>query len=163
MIFRPFRLFLLTILLLVWSGRRAGAQPYGLVNGTPIGPYLNGSLPKTSPNSTATYDVAVAFTNLVFNQPLYLTQYPGTNYMVIIEKAGVIRLFPNRPDAGAADIKTFLDIHTRIFNVSDSGMTCIVFHPEFGQAGSTNRGYIYVTYKWRPNPDLGANADFAYY
>lgn len=160
---RLFRLLSFTFFLLVLSGRWAGAQPYGLSNAAPIGGYLNGTLPTASPNSSATYDVTVAFTNLVFNQPLYLTQYPGTNYLVVIEKAGVIRLFPNRPNASAAEVKTFIDIQSRIFNVSDSGMTCIAFHPEFGVAGSTNRGYVYITYKWRPNPDLGANPDFAYY
>ena len=139
------------------------AQPYGLTNGSAIGAYFNGKLPATAPNPNAAYDVTIAYTNLVFNQPLYLCPYPGTNYMVVIEKAGMIRLFPNRPNAAPADEKLFLDISSRIFNVSDSGMTCIAFHPQFGQAGSTNRGFVYITYKWRPNPDLGANADFAYY
>lgn len=139
------------------------AQPYGLNEGTAIAPYLNGTLPSSAPNANATYEVAVAYTNLVFNQPLFLTPYPGTNWQVVIEKAGVIRIFPNRPDAKANEIKTFLDIHNKVYNVSDSGMTAIAFHPEFGVSGSPNRGYVYVTYKWRPNPDFGANGDFAYY
>ncbi len=151
----------LSFLALNWS--LAQAQPYGLTNATPFGAFLNGALPASAPNSSATYDVTIAYTNLVFNQPLYLTQYPRTNYLTLVEKAGIIRIFPNRPDALASEVKVFLDFHNQIFNVSDSGMTCIAFHPEFGQAGSTNRGYVYVTYKWRPNPDLGANADFAYY
>lgn len=139
------------------------AQPYGLSSGTAIGSYLNSSLPTTAPNVSATYDVTVAYTNLVFNLPLYLTTCPGTNLMVLIEKNGTIRTFPNRPNAANAEVKTFLDISSRVYNSSDSGMTAIVFHPEFGVPGSTNRGYVYVTYKWRPNPDLGANAAFAYY
>ena len=60
------------------------------------------------------------------------------------------------------EVLPFLDISSRTFTLSDSGMTGLAFHPEFGQAGSTNRGYVYVTYKWRPNPDLGANPDYAY-
>ena len=139
------------------------AQPYGLNSGTAIGSYLNSSLPTTAPNVSATYDVTVAYTNLVFNLPLYLTPYPKTNWLVLIEKNGTIRLFPNRPDAAAGDVKTLLDISSRVFNISDSGMTAIAFHPEFGVSGSTNRGYFYITYKWRPNPDLGANVDFSYY
>ncbi len=139
------------------------AQPYGLNQGTAIGSYLNSTLPTTAPNVSATYDVTVAYTNLVFNQPLFLTTYPGTNLMVLIEKAGVIRTFPNRPNVATAKDKTFLDISGRVVTISDSGMTAIAFHPEFGVAGSTNRGYVYITYKWRPNPDLGANADFSFY
>ena len=40
-------------------------------------------------------------------------------------------------------------------------MTWLVFHPEFGQAGSPNRGYVYITYKWKPAS--GGNADEAYW
>ena len=76
------------------------AQPYGLTNGTAIGAYVNNTLPTMAPNSAATYDVTVAYTNLVFNQPLFLIPYPHTNLQMVIEKAGVIRIFPNRPDVG---------------------------------------------------------------
>ncbi len=139
------------------------AQPYGLNQAAAIGPYLNNTLPASAPNVSATYDVTVAYTNLVFNQPLFLTPYPRTNWMALIEKAGLIRIFPNKPDVAPGEVKVFLDIRSRVFTISDSGMTAIAFHPDFGLPGSTNRGYVYVTYKWRPNPDLGANVDFAYY
>ena len=139
------------------------AQPYGLTQGTAIGAYLNSTVPTTAPNVSATYDVTVAYTNLVFNQPLYLTRYPNTNWMALIEKAGVIRLFQNTPGVTAGEIQTFLNISSRVYNSSDSGMTAIAFHPQFGVPGSTNRGFVYITYKWRPNPDLGANGAFAYY
>lgn len=139
------------------------AQPYGLNQGAAIGAYLNGTVPTTAPNVSASYDVTVAYTNLVFNQPIYLTPYPNTNWMVLIEKAGVIRLFQNTPGVTSGSVQTFLNISSRVYTSSDSGMTAIVFHPEFGVPGSTNRGFVYVTYKWRPNPDLGANGAFAYY
>ncbi len=155
---------LLSILIgiLVVTGR-GYAQSYGLNSGAAIGAYLNNSLPTTAPNSTATYDVTVAYTNLVFNLPLFLTPYPRTNLMVLIEKNGIIRTFPNRPNVGVSEVNVLLDISSKVFNISDSGMTAIAFHPEFGIPGSPNRGYVYVTYKWRPNPDLGANVDFSYY
>jgi glucose/arabinose dehydrogenase len=153
-------LLLLAVFVLAISLR---AQPYGLSNGAPFTAYLNGQLPTTAPNPNAAYDVTVAYTNLVFNLPLYLCAYPGTNYMVVIEKNGVIRLFPNRQNAATAEVKTFLDLTGKVFTTSDCGMTCIAFHPQFGQPGSTNRDYVYVTYKWRPSPDLGANVDFSYY
>ena len=151
-------------LLLLWilAAASLGAQPYGLNTATPIGPFLNNILPHTPPNSTATWDVEVAYTNLVFFQPMFLAPYARTNWEVLIEKPGIISMFPNRPDAASSDVLVFLDISSRVFTASDSGMTGIAFHPEFGQPGSTNRGFVYVTYKWRPNPDLGANADYAY-
>ena len=154
---------LIAALLLVVCAGSLPAQPYGLTNGAAFTAYLSGKLPTTAPNPSASYDVTVAYTNLTFNLPLYLTAYPGTNYMVLIEKGGVIRIFPNRPDAATSEVKVFLDISSRVFTTSDCGMTGIAFHPQFGQAGSTNRGFVYITYKWRPSPDLGANTDFSYY
>jgi uncharacterized repeat protein (TIGR03806 family) len=153
-------LLLISICLLVPF--RMQAQPYGLDNATAVGPYLNNVFPHSAPNSTAKWDVEVAYTNMVFDQPMYMTPYPRTNWQVLVEKPGIIYMFPNRRDMVTNDMRVFLDIRSRLYTVSDSGMTGIAFHPEFGQPGSTNRGFVYVTYKWRPNPDLGANGDYAY-
>src|SRR6266536_3595463 len=140
------------------------AQPYGLTNPVPVGGFLNGIFPATAPNSGATFDVEVAYTNLSpFNLPIYMTAHPLTNAMVLIEKNGRLRMFPNRRDVTDAEVTTILDISSRVFNVSDSGMTGIAFHPQFGQPSSTNRGFVYITYKWRPIPDGGANADYAFW
>jgi uncharacterized repeat protein (TIGR03806 family) len=139
-------------------------QPYGLTNAVPVGGYFNGTFPPAAPNSGATFDVEVAYTNLSpFNLPIYMTAHPLTNAMVLIEKNGRIRMFPNRRDVMDAEVTTILDINSRVFNVSDSGMTGIAFHPQFGQPASTNRGFVYITYKWRPTPDGGANADYAFW
>ena len=40
----------------------------------------------------------------------------------------------------------FLDITTGLSTVQDSGLINMVFHPQYGQAGSPNRNYIYVYY-----------------
>src|SRR5258706_7324751 len=137
----------------------APAQPYGLTNAVPVGGFLNGVLPVAAPNSGATFDVEVAYTNLSpFNLPIYMTAHPLTNAMVLIEKNGRIRMFPHRRDVSDAEVTTILDLSSKVFNVSDSCMTGIAIHTEFGQAGSTNRGFVYITYKWPPNPACGANS-----
>ena len=105
------------LLVLIFTIGNLFAQPYGLTNGTALGPYLNNTLPTSAPNTSATYDVTIAYTNLVFNQPLYLTSYPKTNWQVLIEKAGMIRIFPNRPDVQTSEVKLFLDISSRVFNI----------------------------------------------
>jgi uncharacterized repeat protein (TIGR03806 family) len=146
------------------SGFIANSQPYGLTNAVPVGGFLNGIFPASAPNSGATFDVEVAYTNLSpFNLPIYMTAHPLTNAMVLIEKNGRIRMFPNRPDVSNAEVTTVLDFSSKVFTVSDSGMTGIAFHPQFGQPASTNRGFVYITYKWRPNPDSGANADYSFW
>jgi uncharacterized repeat protein (TIGR03806 family) len=155
---------LAAVLVIALSGFIANAQPYGLTNAVPVGGFLNGILPPAAPNSGATFDVEVAYTNLSpFNLPIYMTTHPLTNAMVLIEKNGRIRMFPNRPDVSNAEVTTILDLSSKVFTVSDSGMTGIAFHPQFGQPASTNRGFVYITYKWRPNPDGGANADYSFW
>ncbi|HEX5220256.1 MAG TPA: PQQ-dependent sugar dehydrogenase, partial [Verrucomicrobiae bacterium] len=138
------------------------AQPYGLDQPQAIGPYLNNVFPPTAPSSSASWNVEIAFTNATFDQPMFLLPYPGTNRLVILHKPGRISTFPNRPDVQQFEVLPFLDISARTFTVSDSGLTGMAFHPEFGQAGSTNRGFIYITYKWRP-PGATGNPDYAFW
>jgi len=150
--------------LFVLSSFTVHAQSYGLTNPVPVSGFLNGIFPTAAPNSRATFDVELAYTNLSpFNLPIYMIAHPLTNAIVLIEKNGRIRMFPNRQDVTDAEVTTILDISSRVFNVSDSGMTGIAFHPQFGQPASTNRGFVYITYKWRPNPDGGANADYSFW
>ncbi len=139
----------------------SNAQPYGLDQPEPIGAYLNGVFPHTAPSATASWNVAVAFTNITFDQPIFMLPYPGTNRLVMVHKTGRITTFPNRLNALQSEEVPFLDISSRTFTVSDSGLTGCAFHPEFGQPGSTNRGFFYVTYKWRPT-DVSGSGDFAY-
>jgi uncharacterized repeat protein (TIGR03806 family) len=155
-----FKPVLLGLALLSFA-RVATAQPYGLAQPQPIGPYLNNVFPATAPNVSASWTVEVAFTNLTVDQPMFLTPYPGTNRLLVIRKPGQIVMFENRRSVSNAEVQVFLDIQSRVFTVSDSGMTGLAFHPEFRQPGSTNRGYFYVTYKWRPAGT--ANSEYAYW
>jgi len=152
-----------TVFSLLFAACVATAQPYGLDQPQAIGPYLNNIFPPTAPASSASWNVEIAFTNVTFDQLMFMLPYPGTNRLVMLYKPGRIATFPNRRDVQPSEILPFLDISARTFTVSDSGLTGMAFHPEFGQPGSTNRGYIYITYKWRPNPDNGANSEYAYW
>ncbi|MDB6018444.1 MAG: Laminin sub domain 2 [Pedosphaera sp.] len=159
------KLSVVAALILGWMLITVGvldAQPYGLNQPSPVGAYLNNIFPHTAPSSTASWHVEVAFTNIVFDQPIFMLPYPGTNRLVMVHKTGRITTFPNRRDALPAEEMAFLDISARTFTASDSGMTGVAFHPEFGQAGSTNRGYFYVTYKWRPTTVGTGFPDYAY-
>jgi len=97
-------------LAIVFFAFHVPAQPYGLTNAVPVGAFLNGVMPPATPNSGTTYDVEVAYTNLsAFNLPIYLTAHPLTNAMVLIEKNGRIRMFPNRRDVTDAEVTTILE------------------------------------------------------
>ena len=84
-----------------------------------------------------------AFPNLTFTQPVYLTHSnDGTNRIFVIQKNGLIKVFPN--DSTVATATTFLDLSSRIITgggSSEQGLLGIAFHPNYAQ-----NGYFYVDY-----------------
>ena len=86
--------------------------------------------------------MADAFPNLSFTDPVAMKPEPNGNRLFVVGKLGQIWYFDNDP---AATTKTlFLDIASRVQVTDNAGLVGLVFHPEFGQAGSPNRGYFYI-------------------
>ncbi len=133
------------------------AQP-GLDAPEAIGPFLNGRFPPIEPSAAAEWSVQETYTGININLPTHLVPYPGTNKLLCLAKEGRIFLFEDNPAASGTEV--FLDHRSQTFTSSDCGMTWLVFHPEFGQESSPNRGYVYITYKWKP---AGGNGSEAYW
>lgn len=130
----------------------------GLDGPVAIGAFLNNSFPSVEPTGISEWTVRETFMGINISLPMHLAPYPGTNKLLCVAKEGRVFLFENTP--GATVTETFLDLRSKVFNSSDSGMTWLVFHPEFGQLGSAKRGFVYVTYKWKP---AGGNGSEAYW
>jgi glucose/arabinose dehydrogenase len=123
------------------------AQP-GLDAPEAIGPFLNGNFPAVESSAAGEWTVKETYQGININLPTHLLPYPGTNKLLCVAKEGRIFLFEDDPAAGTTE--TFLDWRANTFTGSDCGMNWLVFHPEFGQPGSPNRGFVYITYKWAP-------------
>lgn len=136
------------------AAANAPAQPYGLDSRAPIGPYLNGQMPALGSGS-GDWAVAVAFPNLTFDDPVFLTHEPRTNRLYVLNRQGLIWFFPNDPNASAKTV--FLDLRSRTLGWEACGLLGMAFHPEFNQPGSPNRRYVYVYYNYTPNPVPGPN------
>ncbi len=84
-----------------------------------------------------------AFPHLTFTQPVFLTHSnDGTNRIFVIQKNGLIKVFPN--DSSVTSATTFLDLSSRIITAggsSEQGLLGIAFHPNYA-----NNGYFYVDY-----------------
>ncbi|HCY77049.1 MAG TPA: glucose sorbosone dehydrogenase [Ignavibacteriales bacterium] len=95
--------------------------------------------------SNAQYNFEVAFPNLTFSNPLDL-QNPGdgTNRLFVVERDGVIKVFPNQTNVSAT--KIFLDITDRVTSGGETGLLGLAFHPDY-----ESNGYFYVNYT-APNP-----------
>ena len=143
----------LTLILFPSVSANAGAP--GLDAPVAIGPFLNNHFPTAEPTDQYTWSVQETYNSININLPTHLMPYPGTNKLLCIAKEGRIFLFDDNATATVAD--TFLDLRGSVLTNSDRGMTWLVFHPQFGQAGSPNGAYVYVTYAWKP-PAVGGVA-----
>jgi uncharacterized repeat protein (TIGR03806 family) len=139
---------LFVFLLFGLLGTVVSAQPYGFDQRVAVGPFLNNTLPRKE--QSATWSAVVAFPNLTFNNPTYLVAEPRSSRLYVLEQNGRIYSFTN--NASTATKTLFLDLTAVTQSHSDCGLLGLVFHPDFGLAGSTNRGYVYVCYTYSPAP-----------
>jgi len=81
-----------------------------------------------------------AFPNLLFSNPLDL-QHAGdeTDRIFVVEKKGIIKVFPNSGSVASAD--TFLDLSNIVSTGSERGLLGLAFHPDY-----KNNGYFYVNF-----------------
>lgn len=140
----------------------ATAQVGGLDTPQAVAPYFNGIFPAQAPGSASGWTFVNAFPNLTFTDPMWLTSIPGTTDVLVATKSGILYRFPNTPTATAAQRITVLNISTRTQISSDQGFYKLVFHPQFGQAGSPNANYAYACYSHKPSLS-GTSLDRSYW
>ncbi len=131
---------------LVLEVRGQAPAPYGLDQAAPLSAFLHGAMPRSTPATPGGGDFIMveAFPNLRFTDPIDLKPEPGTNRLSIAERPGRLYAVENAP---ASTTKTLLlDIASKVQNTQDNGIMSFAFHPQFGQAGSPNRGYLYMYY-----------------
>ena len=128
------------VLLLILSTVKTGiSQAYGLTERVPN----TSLLISTSGDTLAEMDLERVFEAIPFQNPVYLTNAgDGSDRIFVVEKAGIIKVFPNQSSAQTANI--FLDIHTSVnATKSESGMLSMAFHPQFPDS---NKFYVYYNY-----------------
>ena len=78
---------------------------------------------------------------------------PRSNRLYVASRQGKVFWFVNDP--GTSSKTEFLDLTDVTQGWDDCGLLGFVFHPEFGQPDSPNRGYLYVWYHCSPAPVPG--------
>jgi uncharacterized repeat protein (TIGR03806 family) len=89
--------------------------------------------------------------SLAFVEPLRIIEHPVEDRLVIVCKDGTAHSVAHEP--GATDQRPFFDIGPIMHGksgVGEGGISDLVFHPEFGQAGSPNAAYVYISYRFSP-------------
>lgn len=141
---------LLVLLLTSVVTQKLTAQTLGGLNqATAVGPFLNGSLPPRTPRpSTGGWRLVNAFPGLTFIDPVQMIPVPYSNRLLVLEKAGRLVVFDNNETATSKTV--LFDIRSQVESQHDSGMVGLALHPDFGVAGSPNRHYLYVFYRYTP-------------
>ncbi|MDP5060314.1 MAG: PQQ-dependent sugar dehydrogenase [Maribacter sp.] len=121
-------------------------------NASPMGAYLNGAFPITTPSGGSEvevgYTVTNAFPNLTFIDPVDMVELPGQNEFLVVGVQGHIWKIAN--DENTTEKIELLDISDKVVTFQDGGMLGVVLHPEYGVTGSPNAEYVYVFYRYSP-------------
>ncbi len=140
----------------------------GGLDGPPVAvaPFLDGVFPTRTPSfpGSSVWEIVPAFPNLDLTDTLVIAANPANDRIYVGSRNGLVVSFDNQPDVSTAS--TFLDLRDRVAVVWDGGFLGMVFHPEFGVAGSPYRRTFYVYYSShcpldgsRDAPDLSACDD----
>lgn len=115
-----------------------GACDSGSVSLNP--PQDPGPAPPAEPPPIAVQRV---FTQLAFDQPLAMLQAPGdTSRWFVVEKAGVVWVFPNDANASVNDVEVFIDIQNLVNSTpSEAGLLGMAFHADFETNGEVILSY----------------------
>ena len=128
----------------------------GLEAPEPIGAFLDGAFPPTSPSTPSSSGLndwvqQDYYPDLTFVEPIRLVEHPVENKLIVVGKDGVGWAVTHEPNS--TDKTLFFDIRSIMHGksgVGEGGISDMVFHPEFGQANSPNADYLYISYRWSP-------------
>lgn len=142
----------------LFSQSHAAPQAQTVVTRSPMWPWLGNKFPSSAPGSQTGWATVNAFPNLTFEDPVKMIPQPNSNRLWVIGRQGHVWWFEN--NAGTTTKTLALDHYNSTMGREDCGMLGLAFHPQFGQAGSPNRGYMYIWYNYRPtgnSTSVGAN------
>lgn len=153
------RLFFALFPLLLFLAAVVPMLPPGLTP-QPIGPYLNGIFPTSTPGlgaGSGNWTLVNAYPNLTFDDPLSLVQIPDQSGFYVCGKPGFIWKIDS--DSTTSTKSLVLDISSVVHTDGDAGFINMILHPDFGDISSANRGFIYLIYRYHPLGDAIGNCD----
>lgn len=138
----------------VFSQTHGAAASQTTVSRSPMWPWLGNRFPSTTPGLPSGWVPVNAFPNLTFEDPVKMIPQPNSSRLWVIGRQGHVWWFEN--EANAATKTLALNHYDSTMGREDCGMLGLAFHPEFGQPGSPNRGYLYIWYNFRPTGNAGS-------
>ncbi|MEO0895428.1 MAG: PA14 domain-containing protein [Bacteroidota bacterium] len=145
-------LIILGAMLLVGATIPLGILQSGIDTPTPIGIFLDGKLPSTTPSTVSSWTSEIAFPNQEFTDPVDLREVPGYHKFLMAGKQGHLWTFDK--DFNSATKDTMLNIADSVFTAGDAGLLGAIFHPKFNLTGNPaqDSNYVYVYYRFKYDP-----------
>ena len=85
----------------------------------------------SSPDASGQFGMRVRRIATGYNKPVFITSPPNDPRLFVVEKEGLIKIFPNdRQDAAP-----FLDLSAKIDITGESGLLGLAFHPNYASNG----------------------------
>ena len=141
MVYHRISIVCLIAILLFSTTPSAQEPPYGIDTRATNTALVIDSLPPSAPGSMQLQRV---FPQLSFSQPVLLVEIPDSSgRLAVVQKNGLIRVFPHVPDPGIADVSVFLDISAKVRNSGEQGLLGLAFDPDYSTSGE-----FYVYYSW---------------
>lgn len=113
------------------------------------------SLPSTLEVAPPGWIAVEAFPELTFDDPVAIAEPPGAAGTIFVaEREGRLYAFENDP--AVREKRLVLDLSQINQGNNDSGLLGFAFHPEFGQADSPNRAFVYLHYAYTDDPWIDA-------
>jgi len=113
---------------------------------------INGSV------STGDYEFEVAFPNIAdhFIAPVQVLNDGVNNLIYVVDKPGLIWMFPNDTNVDDSQLVQILDIRDEVRDNHEQGFISMAFHPNFAQNGFA---YIYYIEGENDDPSSGGRFD----
>ena len=115
----------------------------------PIGPYLNGIFPETSPGVGGSWTLEDPFPGFGISSPLKVKAFPGSSDILVLSKLGEVW----RVSLENQTQELILDIKDRSFKLGEAGTVGMILHPEFGNPNAPDKQLIFLFYRTKPEPD----------
>ena len=107
--------------------------------------------------SSSEYKFERAFPNLtgLFQAPVMILPDGMNDLLYVVDKPGLVHVFPNNPDVAREDVVTLLDIKDIVRDFHEQGLLSIAFDPEF-----SNNGLFYAYYIEGSNDNISDDGKF---
>lgn len=140
----------LTFFLLAFRGPTE-VEPPG-----PMGAYLNGIFPESTPGANGAWQLEEVLPDMTFDMPVRILPFPGSNDLLLLNKSGEIW----RLNIPTQSRELIFDIKQRAFRLGDAGAVGMALHPRFGDPFFPDKQLLYFYYRTKPEPAAWSEQGF---